>query len=134
MNMYADFNQIWKDEPLIRLLIVSTIVMAVIVIPIYVYDWIAEKKKQAEEAARVKKRNEQLVTEIMLNNDLVLGQLTGILRSLQTKRAQDYAIPGTEKQYIVQQIFSEKSKSEIEIESMIARLRQNNKHADAIYR
>ena len=131
----TEFNKLWDESPGFRLLIVFTSMLAVgsavLLIMILMVNQKTRKQK-ADELQTKKKKAEHTLTEIMLNNDVILAQLNGILRNLQVKRTREYMQPGTEKPYIMGKINEEKSKSEIEIESMIAKIRQNNRYVNSL--
>ncbi len=131
----TEFNKLWDESPGFRLLIVFTSMLAVgcavLLIMILMVNQKTRKEK-ANELQEKKKKAEHTLTEIMLNNDVILSQLNGILRNLQVKRTREYMQPGTEKPYILGKINEEKSKSEIEIESMIAKIRQNNRYVNSL--
>jgi hypothetical protein len=131
----TEFNQLWTESPGFRLLIVMIVMVAIgsaVFLTVLLIDNLKTRKQKADELQEKKKKAEHTLTEIMLNNDVILAQLNGILRNLQVKRTREYMQPGTEKPYIIGKINEEKSKSEIEIESMIAKIRQNNRYLNSL--
>lgn len=121
----TELAQLWDESPGFRLSIALTVCMLlIIVLCLFIkYD---EWKQERRRVKATKRQAEQMITEMKINNDQMLTQLDGFLKSRILSSIQE-CVTHSEREYLIY-------KTEMEIKSMIAKLGQNNKYADNVKR